>query len=97
MLAVEAEHGPLRKLHKAFQTALIHDLSEESFADTYAQTITYGLLTAAISRTEMSEGRHGTVLVADNVTDMVPVTNPFLKEMLADFPQVRRAQGRDRF
>lgn len=77
-IAHEAEQGPLRKLHQAFWTALIHDLSEADFADTYAQTITYGLLIAAISRTEMSEGRHGTALLAENVADIVPVTNPFL-------------------
>ena len=85
LMAHETEKGRLRKLHKAFQTALIHDLSEKDFADTYAQTITYGLLTAAISRTDMSAGQHGTALVAENVTDMVPITNPFLREMLGTF------------
>jgi hypothetical protein len=89
----ETDKGPLRKLHEAFKTHLIHDLTEEGFADTYAQTITYGLLTAAISRTEMSEGKHGTALVASNVTDMVPVTNPFLKEMLQTFLQVGGRKG----
>ncbi len=80
-------------MHQAFRTALIHDLSEADFADTYAQTITYGLLTAAISRTEMSEGRHGTALFAENVADIVPVTNPFLKEMLQTFLTVGGRQG----
>jgi len=89
----ETERGPLRRLHKAFQTALIHDLTEADFADTYAQTITYGLLTAAISRTEMSEGRYGTALVAGNVTDMVPITNPFLREMLQTFIQAGGRRG----
>ena len=93
MLDAESERGPLRKLHKAFQTGLIHDLTEENFADTYAQTITYGLLTAAISRTDMSEGRHGTALLADNVADIVPVTNPFLKEMLQTFLKVGGRKG----
>ena len=93
MLAAEAESGPLRQLYKAFQTALIHDLKEEEFADTYAQTITYGLLTAAISRTDMSEGRYGTALVAENVTDMVPITNPFLREMLQTFLKVGGRKG----
>lgn len=93
MLAAESDRGALTKLYKAFQTALIHDLTPESFADTYAQTITYGLLTAAISRTEMSEGRHGTALVANNVVDMVPVTNPFLKEMLQTFLKVGGRKG----
>ncbi|MBI3244913.1 MAG: N-6 DNA methylase [Deltaproteobacteria bacterium] len=88
MIGAESDRGPLTKLYKAFQAALIHDLTEESFADTYAQTITYGLLTAAISRTEMSAGRHGTAFVADNVTDMVPITNPFLREMLDTFLKV---------
>jgi len=36
----------------------------------------------------MSAGRHGTVLVAENVTDMVPVTNPFLREMLDTFLKI---------
>jgi len=93
MLAVESENGPLRMLYKAFQTALIHDLTEENFADTYAQTITYGLLTAAISRTDWSEGRHGTFIIAENVTDMVPITNPFLKEMLQTFLKIGGRKG----
>lgn len=89
----ETERGPLRRLHRAFQTALIHDLTEEDFADTYAQTITYGLLTAAISRTEMTAGRHGTALIAENVADIVPVTNPFLKEMLQTFLKLGGRKG----
>lgn len=93
MISVESSNGPLRQLHKAFQTSLIHDLTEESFADTYAQTITYGLLTAAISRTEGSEGRHGTFIIAENVTDMVPITNPFLREMLQTFLKVGGRKG----
>ncbi|MDD5268350.1 MAG: hypothetical protein PHO08_14685 [Methylococcales bacterium] len=92
MLAAEADNGPLRTLHIAFRTSLIHDLSEVSFADTYAQTITYGLLTAAISRTDRSEGRHGTALITENITDMVP-TNPFLKEMLQTFLRVGGRKG----
>lgn len=93
MLAAESARGPLTKLFKGFQTALIHDLTPESFADTYAQTITYGLLTAAISRTEMSEGKLGTVLHAANIADIVPVTNPFLKEMLQAFLTVGGRKG----
>jgi hypothetical protein len=70
-------------LHAAFKEALIHDLSEDDFADMYAQTIAYGLLTARVSRP--------TGLVADNLRDMVPVTNPFLKEMLETFVSVRES------
>ena len=48
-LAIETVSGPLTKLMKAFQTALIHDLDEAGFADMYAQTIAYGLLSARIT------------------------------------------------
>lgn len=93
LLELESEAGRLRQLHSAFQTALIHDLSESDFADTYAQTITYGLLTAAISRTEMSEGRYGTVLLPQDMAEIVPVTNPFLREMLQTFLKAGGRQG----
>ncbi|HSU57655.1 MAG TPA: hypothetical protein VLT36_26670 [Candidatus Dormibacteraeota bacterium] len=60
LMRAESANGPLTKLFKAFQAALIHDLTEETFADAYAQTITYGLLTAAINRTDMSGGKEAT-------------------------------------
>lgn len=93
LLAAESEKGEITKLYKAFQTALIHDLTPKSFADTYAQTITYGLLTAAISRTDTNEGRYGTFVKADDMADMVPITNPFLKEMLQTFLKVGGRKG----
>jgi hypothetical protein len=92
LMRVESTRGPLRKMHEAFRAALIHDLDQESFADTYAQTITYGLLTAAISRTDRSAGADGTFVLAEDIHNMVPITNPFLKEMLESFLKVA---GRD--
>lgn len=77
VLAIETERGQLRKLYKSFQEALIHDLSEDDFADMYAQTIAYGLLAARVSR-PMG-------VTADNITDMIPITNPFLRDMLGTF------------
>ncbi len=77
VMAIESESGPLRKLYEGFKEALIHDLSGDDFADMYAQTIAYGLLTARVSRPAG--------LVADNLSDMVPITNPFLKELLETF------------
>lgn len=78
VLALESDSGHLRQMHKAFKDNLIADLSEDAFADMFAQTITYGLFTARASR---SSG----ALVADNLADMVPSTNPFLKELLSSF------------
>jgi len=77
VLRVESESGPFRKLYAAFRETLVHDLSEDDFADMYAQTISYGLLTARISSPAG--------LFAENLRDMVPVTNPFLKELLETF------------
>ena len=86
VLELESANGHLTQLHKAFKENLIADLSPDGFADMFAQTITYGLFTARASRE--SGG-----LVADNLSDMVPSTNPFLKELLTDF---LNAAGRDR-
>ncbi len=86
VLAFESEKGPLRKMMAAFREALIHDLSDDDFADMYAQTITYGLLTARVSRPAG--------LVADNVTDMVPITNPFLRDLLSTFLTVGGRKGK---
>ena len=86
VLIVETERGPLRRLHKAFREALIHDLSEEDFADMYAQTIAYGLLAARLSR-PMG-------IIAENVADMVPGTNPFLRDMLGTFLTIGGRKGK---
>ncbi|HUY32783.1 MAG TPA: hypothetical protein VMV69_08370 [Pirellulales bacterium] len=89
-LKVESEHGKLRKLMTAFQQSLIHDLDEDDFADMYAQTIAYGLLSARVSR-------QSGALVADDVVLMVPGTNPFLRELMETFlnlgGRTRKANG----
>ena len=75
-LAIETEAGPLTKLLKAFQTTLVHDLDEAKFADMYAQTITYGLLSARITDPE----RRTTDDLAAHMR-----TNPFLRELMEAF------------
>jgi len=85
VLSIETESGPLHRLMKSFKKALIHDLYEEAFADMYAQTITYGLLSARVSRPAG--------LIADNIADMVPITNPFLRELLSTFLTVGGRKG----
>lgn len=80
VLSIEAEAGPVTKLMRAFQEALIHDLDEDGFADMYAQTIAYGLLSARIT--------NPTGATADNLAEQIPVTNPFLKELMETFLSV---------
>ena len=49
ILTIETEEGRITKLMDAFQKALVHDLDADGFADMYAQTIAYGLLSARIT------------------------------------------------
>ena len=81
-LTVESESGPLTTLMEAFKAALVHDLDEAGFADMYAQTIAYGLLSARIT--------DPTQRTADDLAAQMR-TNPFLKELLETF---LRAGGR---
>lgn len=85
LLAAETETGPMRTMMEAFRKNLIHDLDEDGFADMFAQTISYGMLAARISRP--------VGIIADNLADMVPKTNPFLKELFANFLHIG---GRDK-
>jgi predicted helicase len=80
VLDIETANGPLTRLMKAFQEALVHDLDADGFADMYAQTIAYGLLSA---RVENPLGK-----TADDLAAQMPVTNPFLKELMETFLDV---------
>jgi hypothetical protein len=83
-LAIETEAGPLTKLMKAFQEALIHDLDADGFADMYAQTIAYGLLSARIADPE----RKTTDDFAAHMR-----TNPFLRDLMTTFLRVGGRRG----
>ena len=78
-LAIETKRGQLNTLMKAFQTALVHDLDEAGFADMYAQTITYGLLSARIT----DPARR----TADDFAAHMR-TSPFLRELMETFLRV---------
>ena len=78
-IAIETQRGPLNKLMKAFQAALVHDLDADGFADMYAQTIAYGLLSARIADPHKKT-------VDDFASHMR--TNPFLRDLMKMFLQV---------
>jgi predicted helicase len=84
-LAIETDKGELTKLMKAFQTALVHDLDAEGFADMYAQTIAYGLLSARIADPHKK--------TADDFAAHMR-TNPFLRELMETFLKVGGRRGR---
>ena len=85
VLAIETEAGPLTQLMKAFRTALVHDLDRAGFADMYAQTIAYGLLSARITDPERRTAN-------DFAAHMR--TNPFLRELMQTFLYVGGRRGR---
>jgi len=82
VLEIESDDGPVTKLMDAFREALVHDLEPDDFADMYAQTIAYGLLSARIANpTGRDSAAH------------LPVTNPFLKELMETFLHVGSTGG----
>jgi len=78
-LTIETEDGPLTKLMKAFQESLIHDLTPNDFADMYAQTIAYGLLSSRIADPKKKS--------VDDLAAQMRLS-PFLKELMEKFLQV---------
>jgi type ISP restriction-modification system protein/Eco57I restriction-modification methylase len=84
-LAIETETGPLTRLMKAFQEALVHDLDADGFADMYAQTIAYGLLSARIADPKKK--------TADDFAAHMR-TNPFLRELMETFLKVGGRRGK---
>lgn len=83
-LAIESDRGPLTKLMKAFRDALIHALDADGFADMYAQTIAYGLLSARIADPQKK--------TADDFAAHMR-TNPFLRELMETFLKVGGRRG----
>jgi hypothetical protein len=85
VLAIESEQGPITQLMKAFRESLVHDLDADSFADMYAQTIAYGLLSARIA-----DPRSQT---ADDLAAHLR-TSPFLQELMEAFLKVGGRRGK---
>ena len=77
LYAVESKDGPLRQLFDEVRKSLRADLTQESFADMYAQTMVYGLLTARITHPEDFE--------TDAVNSVLKFDNPFLDAMYSSF------------
>lgn len=86
-LEIETENGPLTSLMNAFQSALVHDLTADDFADMYAQTIAYGLLSSRIADPSKK--------TADDFAAHMR-TNPFLRELMETFLKVGGRRGKSR-
>ena len=87
VLAIESARGQVTRLMKAFREALLDDLSADDFADMYAQTIAYGLLSTRIADPRRATAGH----LAGHVH-----TSPFLRDLLDTFLKVGgRKSGAD--
>lgn len=77
LLAIESESGPLRRLQSELKANLIADIDDAKFADMYAQTMVYGLLTARISHPEDFK--------AEGLNAVLKFENPFLDSLYSSF------------
>jgi len=75
--AVKTEHddNTLRNQYEAFKEILIHDLTEENFADIYAQTITYGMFAARLHDPNLE------TFSRFEAAQLIPKSNPFLRKL----------------
>lgn len=62
----------LINVYKTIKKLLIHDLTAESFADMYAQTLVYGLFVARFYDTTLGS------FSRQEARDLIPASNPFL-------------------
>lgn len=100
ILPKEKPGQPLTQLFEAVKATLNKDLDAPKFADTYAQTIAYGLLSKRIDQVQRWRAEKARIMdgdlklppiTADALETAIP-TNPFLSELLTSF---MGAVGRD--
>ena len=92
----EEKSGILHGQFEAFKEVLLHDLTEEQFADMYAQTICYGLFSArchiegmTIFGKDKYAAFHGMndrarELTREHAAYLLPKTNPFFRDIFGD-------------
>lgn len=68
----------LRGLRKAFSDVLVPNISNDAFADMFAQTLAYGLFAARVNH-DPTQGRFQRLGAASEI----PRTNPFLRNLFA--------------
>jgi hypothetical protein len=90
----EPEKGPLRDLYNAFKVALVHDQKEDEFADAFAQTITYGLLTARwLGNDQLAAGERFT---RQSALKYLPAASPFLNDLFKSALSLKLDEQRGR-
>lgn len=67
--------GSLASQRNAFKQILLHDLTDHTFADMYAQTIAYGLFVARLNDTTLED------FTRQEARELVSKNNPFLRQL----------------
>jgi len=63
--------------YKAFKEQLIHDLTPESFADIYAETVAYGMFAARLHDETLEN------FSREEALELLPKSNPFLRNLFS--------------
>ena len=69
------ENSTLRDQLSAFKEILIHDITPQSFADVYAQTIAYGMFAARYHDPTLE------TFSRQKAAELIPKSNPFLRKL----------------
>lgn len=77
-LEIETTNGYVHLLFEKFRNTLVHDMTEQQFADMYAQTVVYGLFSARCMDNSQEDFN------ASEAVECIPNTNPFLKGLLQE-------------
>ena len=77
-LEIETSNGYVHLLFEKFRDTLVHDMTEQQFADMYAQTVVYGLFSARCMEETQEDFN------AKEAVECIPNTNPFLKGLLQE-------------
>jgi type I restriction-modification system DNA methylase subunit len=71
-LKIENKTEELSQLQELFKDLLLPDLSKETFADMYAQTIAYGLFTARVNHSQQPKYKFERQTISLYLTDNIP-------------------------
>ncbi len=69
------ENTSLKAQYETFKTILIHDLTPQSFADIYSQTLAYGMFAARLHDKTLDD------FSRQEAAELIPKSNPFLRKL----------------
>lgn len=74
---IEDPSGTLHGEYESFRATILSDITPQQFADTYAQTVCYGMFSARVNVPD----RQASTFSREHAAYDLPATNPFLREV----------------